>query len=73
VKPPLTSAGPKERAGFIDVPLNGATQRPASAIYPPTPSAAIAPTFCAAEAVLKITLASPAVRATSIKSACRFA
>ena len=29
-------------------------------MYPPTPSAAIGPTFCAAEAVPKMTLTSPA-------------
>ena len=42
-------------------------------MYPPTPSAAIAPTFWAAEAVPKITLTSNAVRTISISSACQFA
>ena len=36
---PLTSAGPNERAGFIEVPLTGAAHSPARAMYPPTPSA----------------------------------
>ncbi len=68
---PLTSAGPSERAGFIDVPLTGADQSPASAMYPPTPSAAIAPAFCAADVVPRITLTSSAVSTISISSACQ--
>jgi hypothetical protein len=32
VKSPLTSAGPNERAGFIDVPLTGADHKPARAM-----------------------------------------
>src|SRR3984885_7803059 len=68
---PDTSAGPNERAGFIDAPLTGAAQRPASATYPPTPSAPIVPTFCAAEAVPRITLTSPPVTAVSIRNACQ--
>src|SRR5215471_14618831 len=65
VQSPLTSAGPSERAGFIDAPLTGEPHSPAKAMYPPTPNAASGPIACAPDAVPKITLTSPAVSTSS--------
>jgi len=41
---PPTSAGPSERAGFIDAPLTGLPINPSSAIVPPTANAELWPT-----------------------------
>ena len=65
---PMTS-GPNVRAGFIDVPEMGLPQRPASAMYPPTPSAPITPRFWAPDAVPRITLTRPNVSTVSIQNA----
>lgn len=38
VRSPPTSAGPSERAGFIDAPVTGAAHKPARLMYPATAS-----------------------------------
>ena len=68
-----TRSGPNVRAGFIDAPEIGLPQRPARAMYAPTPIAPKMPMFWAPEAVPRITLTSPSVSTASISSACQLA
>ena len=48
------------------MPEIGLPQRPASAMYPPTAMAPNSPTFCAPDAVPRMTLTRPSVRTASI-------
>ena len=47
----MTSAGPKDRAGFIEAPLMGLDQSPARMMWPPQPRVPNRPQFGAPEAV----------------------
>src|SRR6478672_6400745 len=64
-------SGPNDRAGFIDAPLIGLDQRPASVMYPPTAIADSGPTFWADDAVPRIVLTSPNVSSASVAVASR--
>ena len=64
-----TTSGANERTGFIDAPLIGLAHSPASAMYPATPRAENVPTFWAPDAVPRMVVTSPQVRATSMRNA----
>src|SRR5437764_697018 len=51
----------------MEAPLTGLDHRPASAMYPPTAMADSGPTFCADDAVPRMTLTSPTVPSSSLK------
>src|SRR4029077_5816816 len=58
-------SGANDRTGFIDAPLSGLDHNPARAIYAPTATADSAPTFCALDAVPRMTLTKPMVSTAS--------
>jgi len=64
-----TRSGPNVLAGFMDAPEIGLPHSPASAMYAPTPNPPMIPTFCAPDAVPRITLTSPIVSSISIQNA----
>ena len=59
-------------ATTVGAPDSGAAQRPASEMYPATPTAARIPMLCAPEAVPRMTLTSPNVRMASVANAAQW-
>ena len=62
---PLTSAGPIERAGFIEAPVTGPPKRASRPTVPPIAIAAAAPTARVSVATAMITNIRKAVRISS--------
>ena len=67
---PETSAGPNDRAGFIDAPVTGPPNRASSPMTPPIAIAAEAPTARVSVATAMITNMRKVVSTTSYRNAC---